>query len=457
MSNKKHRKDIDKAVRNLINFAEQQTQWQHRLDEMFEQMLALPAQHLNIDGKDLAEQIRAQGYWHMVFGYVFEQFATVLWDNEKLNCIDEYLKRRGWREALHGRRYLQAISDSDVGLWEATSVKAGSHVDVRLYGSSEKPIRILEKVATKSINQWSCLAARVIKMNNKYLFTGSILPLPPEQAATVQRVLDRAKKETASTYQQLVKDGLLESLPSNAGELDAEGTRLELPNVMFSVWVTYLYESLNRPVPSFQNRDGDTIQITKVRFPLIASVKEISQKLDSLPELDRNNDELVWSWLPAPADELINNEQASILGQLFLQNDSLQLDVNSNERAKKGSQWISKELGKLVGKPLTVHENPLNQLDNTRPADPNTNFNKTAEGQALIKDYMDKHYTKTLDQAVPALGNKTPRECAAKPTLHKEVVQWLKTLENHSPQHSQAHNYDFSWIWQELNLGKYKP
>ena len=104
----------------------------------------------------------------------------------------------------------------------------------------------------------------------------------------------------------------------------------------------------------------------------------------------------------------------------------LELKVNSVERAERGTQWLAEQLGDSVGKPLTVHENLADKMANAEPMDDSLDLSQNEEGQELIKQHMDQHYRQTPDEPIPMLSDKTPRECAADPALHKEVVQWLK-------------------------------
>ena len=455
MSNRKQRKETDKAVRNIINFAKQQPEWQQRLDETFNQMLSPAAQNLRIEEDKLVAEIQEAGYWHMVFGYVFEEFSSVFWNNEERSFIDEYLKRRGWREAPRGRRYLQAINDSEIQLWEITEVKPGFYAQVRPYSTTEKPIKVVEKSATESLHQWDCVAGRVIQMNNTYMFTGALLPLPPTEAERVQRVLDKTKERIFELSQQLLKEGEIDALPNDLEQQAEDEANSHLPEVLFRVWVIYLYQSINRAMPILQNKDGEAFQLAKVRFPITAPSIKITQALDDLPELDRNTNESVWTWLPCAADDIKEGEPVSILGHIFLRDASLELEVNSSGRAQNGSQWLAEKLGDLIGQPLIVHENLTDKIENAKSIDTSMDLSHTEEGQALIKAHMDKHYQQTLDEPIPMLKNKTPRECAANPKLHKDVIQWLKYMENQSAQ-APSPSYDFSWIWNELGLEEYK-
>ena len=451
MNSRKQRKEIDKAIRNLLNYVEKQAEWQKRLDELFHQMLSAAANSLYIDEDELTAELQENGYWHMVFGYVFEDFASAHWDGEQNSFIDDYLKRRGWREAPVARRYLQALNDAEVQLWEITSVKPGYYAAVRPYGTDKQPVRVAEKAATESLQQGDCLAGRVVRLDNAPLFTGALLTLPSSAAERVQRILDETKEEILKLTDQLLKDGEIEALPDNTEQQAEEEALSHLPEILFRVWAVYVYHGIGNAMPGLKNRDGEAFQLTTVRFPLIGTADTVTNILDQLPELDRNEGETTWAWLPHASDDLKEDQPVSILGHLVLRAKGLELEVNSVARAERGTQWLAEQLGDSVGQPLTVHENLADKMANAEPTDDNLDLSQTEEGQALIKQHMDQHYRQTLDEPIPMLSDKTPRECAADPALHKEVVQWLKYLENQS-NHAPSSGYDFLWIWEELGL-----
>jgi hypothetical protein len=61
--------------------------------------------------------------------------------------------------------------------------------------------------------------------------------------------------------------------------------------------------------------------------------------------------------------------------------------------------------------------------------------------RALVRQGLDDHYRRVLDEPIPALGGKS--------------AAWLKTLENHSarrPAGDPLGEYDFGWLWQELGV-----
>lgn len=72
----------------------------------------------------------------------------------------------------------------------------------------------------------------------------------------------------------------------------------------------------------------------------------------------------------------------------------------------------------------------------------------------VLAEFLDNHCHAILDQPVPVLGDKTPRQAVRSAAGRKKVVDWLKHLENgraRQPGTPMA-NYDFSWMWDALGL-----
>ena len=75
--------------------------------------------------------------------------------------------------------------------------------------------------------------------------------------------------------------------------------------------------------------------------------------------------------------------------------------------------------------------------------------------ERIVHDMLTREYTKTLDEAVPALGNKTPRALARTKAGRAKVADWLKYIENGAAKSGVGEpmaTYDFTWMWQELGI-----
>ena len=69
---------------------------------------------------------------------------------------------------------------------------------------------------------------------------------------------------------------------------------------------------------------------------------------------------------------------------------------------------------------------------------------------------LTDHYRRTLDDPIPALGNRSPRQAAKTAKGRDKVVAWLKMLENASGRQELGDpmaSYDFTWMWEELGVG----
>jgi hypothetical protein len=76
--------------------------------------------------------------------------------------------------------------------------------------------------------------------------------------------------------------------------------------------------------------------------------------------------------------------------------------------------------------------------------------------EELVGQYYEQHYRKWVDEPLPALRGRTPREAAAQARERPRVVALLKEMENMSARQHLAGRaaYDFGWMWGELGLAR---
>ena len=71
-----------------------------------------------------------------------------------------------------------------------------------------------------------------------------------------------------------------------------------------------------------------------------------------------------------------------------------------------------------------------------------------------IHEMMDRQYAQVLDEPVPSLGDKTPRQLATTRAGKAKLAVWLKHLENVTSKadSEQMVSYSFAWMWEELGV-----
>ena len=469
------RRDTDKAIRNIMNWADR-PEWSDERATVFEAHLAPVCDGIGIGQEELGQALDDQGYGGMLFGIMFEDFLCRRLPPDDRNVIDDYLTRRGWRESASGRRYLQQLRDSVLSLYEVVEVSPGHHCDVRDLLRDGKTIRVHEHMGTQNLAKWDRIAARVLETHGKHRFSGGILPFPHEAAQSLLEVLAKSRKK------------FNKQLARVAGEEAADkGSATENPDEFFlreaapaftSLWLTHTLERLHAPLPEMVNRDGEALVFTETRFPLLAEqFEEIAQRLDAAPEWERDSpDEETWIWLPEPdanekkpqrgiAFETFQDGQRPISGTLGLTPGVLTLSTNSMERAERGKTALDALLHGRIGPGLSKLQTPeqlMAERDSHRPDDGDREPADTIDPEIaaeVIRNMLDRHYRQFLDEPIPALGNKTPRQCATSNKGREKVIDWLKQLENNEHRRAASQGqepYDSRWMWEELKLGPYR-
>lgn len=452
MSSSKKRKEIDKAIRHLMDYIEKSDDWGPLFKQLMIHFCTPVASQLDRVIDTVIHELITGPYGNMAYGFLFEEMATTTWDNEGITPIDTFLKTRGWREGPAGRRYLRAMLDADLQFLEITRVDAGQWIEVRPFGTNSPPMRVVEHAASQSLHPWDTLLARVYKDGKSHRFTGALLPLDADASAYVQERLAAIPADLAGWYQELVDDGEdVEGIPVNfANEIPLE----RMTRLAESAFMCFAINALDpsEPVlPELFNTDNERVVMTRFRFPIHATASTLVDTLSAHPELVRDSDETL-SWLKSDASK-------TVLGTIQMQTGALIFQTNSVERGEAGVHMIQSLLGELVGPAMGVHENLADLMDLMPPdeaMDPDSLLQSSPEVRALLQSHLTEHYRRTLDEPIPMLDNESPRACAADPTKHKAVVDWLKFLENSSAKAPGA-SYDTGWMWTELGLEGYKP
>jgi hypothetical protein len=145
----------------------------------------------------------------------------------------------------------------------------------------------------------------------------------------------------------------------------------------------------------------------------------------------------------------------TILGNIEIGEDALVLSTNSKERADKGRDLLLSHLDGLVGQPLTSHQTLEKMLDERPDSAPvQSELPPEVEEQA-IHSFLDTHYRQALDDALPYLDGKTPRQAAKTKKGRAQVINWLKKLENSEARRAASEGqepYDFQWMWREMKI-----
>ena len=134
--------------------------------------------------------------------------------------------------------------------------------------------------------------------------------------------------------------------------------------------------------------------------------------------------------------------------------------VNSEARAARVRVLLDPALAGLAREPLVEHITPEQAMAEAGEAGAQAPHEEPedmdpAELRAVVHEVLDRHYRKTLGEPVPMLGGKSPRQAARSAQGRQAVATWLKELKQSSARRAvddPMRDYDFGWIWTELNM-----
>jgi len=450
-------------------------EWRPRVDAVMAEHFepAMEAFGLTFEGMDDA----LGGSWAItLWGCAFEDFLTRRFGPDDENPVEAYLRRRGWKERVMARAYMSALQTSVMSLYEVSDIVPGQSFRARDLVRGGEPVLVTERTATRTLKTWDRIAARIVVLDGKSILAGGLLAftLDGSQAlfsrdgsqALFSRLRDDALRGAAGRRGEKRQADALEGWGGSDEDL-----RRAAP-LFTTAWLfDVLPRALRTDTPALFNSDGDEILFHMVNFPLTASTsaEAIESRLNSLAEL-RQASPTFWNWLGGPSagraapksakGVVLNStmeDGSVVLGTIELRERFVSLSTNSKARAERGTAMLAKALAGLVAQPLTEIQT-VEQMKAAPRRDPD----ETADAiplelqTKLVHDMLDRQYRALLDEPVPMLGDMSPRAAARSARGRRNLVVWLKYLENHS-HHAGDRNdpmatYDFTWLWRELKV-----
>lgn len=333
-----------------------------------------------------------------------ERRAHALWPERPL-ALEWMAAHAGPRDPLD-RQYAETAARSPLSVFVVEGVVPGESIDLRdvLTGAH---FHVLERYASRSLRAADLLFASVLTLDGVSVMFGASPYVVPADWHT--RIIDW-------------REGLQK-------RKWVRRTLVEYDIEIRALYVHIREALLNPTPPQLQNTDGDPLEMITLRFDLTVSVAEAFERL--LPLATVGDEQHVSDVTPDDTDAMSHAEMSwitvgnrrhaswdnTVLGRLVLDPGELVAEVNSSKRATRLMKEIRTRLGagaRLVDRRVLDLEAELLEHRSGHGAEAET----TAAGvtapelQALNDEMTRRHWISWLDERVPALGNKTPRQAA---------------------------------------------
>lgn len=451
-------------------------EWRDAFKDVFDLHLLPACGNAGIEVEEAISILDQEQFMSTIWGCAFEDFLTRELDNG-WNVVDDYLKRRGWKENASTRLYISALRTSVMSLYEVSNIVKDMSFLARDLVRGGDPFVVNERSATRSLKQWDRIAARVLRVGSQTIIAGGVLPFGRDASDDLLKMLRNAEQRTLKQRHKLAELIGCETNGPKVTEALSETEILRLAAPAFTtVWLIDVLDRVTNPqIPEMQNTDGDELMFCTVHFPFAQGTTDadIRSALGRIPMMIQEN-ATFWNWIttrkPAKRSRRKEPKQRNaqtfvttlddgslVLGTIELKDRSLMLSANSKARTETGRALLSEILGALVGQPL-VEVQTVEQLiasRDARPSRPPMDL-PPEEQEAIVHAALDKHYRNLLDEPIPMLDNVSPRTAAKTAKGRKKVVAWLKMLENHSAKLADRKDpmaaYEVAWLWTELGV-----
>jgi hypothetical protein len=354
--------------------------------------------------------------------------------------IDHFLEQA---DLTAGQRaYLTAMRRSTMRLYEVVETVPGTSMTLRDLVEGTV-VTVNERSASRQISRHACLAARVLPRGH----TGG-----PEMDLGVLPIVDLIRDSVIAAVEERKAHVRRREDPSAS----LDDVYEEMPPLFHQAWLSSIFEPA---IPELRNTDGEATILTRVSFH-VDDADAVVRALDTATDrgLETSQDRS-WSWCGP------NREgKPTILGRLRLAGGTLTLEADSVERGARGRALIQAVAGALVRHRATVHEDLRRKVAEGLTAKALGRDDPSDEGapsrldpdlaEALAAEHYATHYRAWIDEPVPALDGKTPREASSIPALRRRLDDLIRGLEGMYERALKDGQpaYDPSWMWDELDL-----
>jgi hypothetical protein len=249
------------------------------------------------------------------------------------------------------------------------------------------------------------------------------------------------------------KEALLDlrkAMREDFGEITAEALH-EASAHLREVYFALRDRELHPTLPQLANTDGDPLEFHKLNYE-VESADAAFEALRSLAEGQAEEEvaakavraadgrlqsaEFPWTRRGNPVHKSWEN---TILGSIRIEGTSLTVEVNSARRARKIESEVRKRLvkrAKLLGTEVRSMEEAMAERKG-RPATPeeeeqqrqSDRLRADPEVQAHLRRMMEAHMESWVDEKLPILGGKTPRQAGRAPDGREMVEALLLEME----------------------------
>jgi len=353
--------------------------------------------------------------------------------------LDEHENRLSDTE----RDWLELQRKSWVGIWEIEDFEPGATLNLKDLLSGERRC-VQEKMGSRGVSNRQALLGSVIEYRGACLMVGTYPRLMPPM----------------DTF-QVIKE-VCAAVGAAPGRVPIEKLREEkTERLLLELWERALDEGGRRSsrLPEMRNTDGDPLLFTTDHFVFEPSDRaDIEHRLRELgPDVEEEERAASFTRLSVIRQERGKRAEflpSTRLGQIELGDSTLKIETNSVTRADRLRKRVERKCGKRLRHRAREHSDPVAALGrgDTGPSPRSEKVEPTPEMLEGLRAYKARLYHAWIDEPLPALDGRTPREASRDARRRGRLDALIKDMESMESRLPVAEQFDFRALRRELSL-----
>ena len=282
--------------------------------------------------------------------------------------------------------------------------------------------------------KWQVVLARPLLTEGRLSFAGAVIPRPPMEKPALLNFARELWEEYQAQHPQASLDDFYRD------------HSLDLYH--------HLIEIATAPPPPVYTPEGHPLTPSTARYA-VTDPRAVEERLDQAEEFvcagpaDEDETALAYVWLlrgrshvpetPIERGLMLRGEWTAgpgkpsyrSLGDVRLWSNQLELGCLSRERLAAGKTLLRRTLGRLVRhQGDEFRDMDTASLASAQPPPPDHEEEIPAEiAETIVREMMAAKYAEWLDNPVPALDGKSPRQASRDPEAQEQLEELLKTVE----------------------------
>lgn len=349
-----------------------------------------------------------------------------------MTIIEEFHHEKGEKLSEEERSLLKHEMRSYLSLYEVISVTPGTGLRLKDL-MTEEEMDVVEVRGSLAAVKWDVFFARVIRGEGINKLSGIVILIPRRMKENVlsltQGVWEKFKKEAGNQeWSYFTK--------SNAHLLYHF---IKDQPIKEPVFVTEEYHRVCSSKAVFEVKDFDAV------------LYRLEREFDFIVDKEEKGKEIIFTWLkrgpskhwkaeePPEGAVVFKSEMVSgkgalrwtALGTVTLTPRRLELWCLSKERLDQGKRRLSESLGDCIQHRIDTYEDVIKNALERVGKIPSVDSAKIPEKfQPIFEKTMEEFVKKWVDEKIPALDGKTPKEAVKTPKGREKVKELLKDWEN---------------------------